>query len=221
MGFAGAGVGFGVRQSALQGRKVALPRSGSSDAPQVRHKAARRNSAVRAARASSDLRRHLLDTGDADDVHGTEHDGFIAFGKCHQHRVLDDGRILRVIDEKDIPAAAPNLERLKRRLPKIHSNLLEHGWTIFLGETKASARSLLPRLPRVVGFPEFGGGAGAGVGFAGVGVGFAVRQSALQGRGLARVGRVSYLRVNVEPSNVRLLKSADMVRTVSFVPILK
>ena len=118
--------------------KVALSRGGSSDAPQVRFKAARRNSAVRAARASSDLRGHLLDTGDADDVHGTEHDGFIAFGKCHQHRVLDDGRILRVIDEKNIPTAATNLERLKRRLPKIHSNLLKHGHTIFLSETKAS-----------------------------------------------------------------------------------
>ena len=163
--------------------QVALSRSGSSDAPQVRFKAARRNSAVRAARASSDLRRHLLDTGDADDVHGTEHDGFISFGKCHQHRVLDDGRILRVIDEKDIPAAAPNLERLKRRLPKIHSNLLKHGRTILPGETKASDRSLLLlRPPCVVGFPEFGGGAGAVVSFAGVGVGV----DALQGRAIAQ-----------------------------------
>ncbi len=73
------------------------------------------------------LRCYLLGAGYANNVERTEHDGFIPIRNRHHYRVLDDGRILRVIDEKHIPAAAPDLERLKRRLPKIHSNLLKHG----------------------------------------------------------------------------------------------
>ena len=147
--------------------KVGFSRSGSSSA----------GSTSQLSRSSVlSLRRHLLDTGDAHDMHGAEHDGLVPFGKRNEHRVLDDRCILRVIDEKDIPAAAPNLERLKSRLPKIHSNLLKHFGTIPLGEAKTSVCSLLLRLQRVAGLPEFGGGAGAGVGFAGAGVGFEVLQ---------------------------------------------
>jgi len=108
----------------------------------------------------------LINAGDADDVQGAEHDGFIALRKCDQHRVFDDGCILRVIDEKDIPAAAPNLERLKRRLPKKHSDLLNHGRTLPLDGAKTRHPHFVGlAFQRVIGFPKFRDGAGAGVGF--------------------------------------------------------
>ena len=86
----------------------------------------------------------MLKARHADDVQGAEHDSFIPFGKGHHHRVLDDGRILRVIDAKVIAAAAPDLERLKRRLLKIQANLLEHPRTIPFGKAEASHPHFFP-----------------------------------------------------------------------------
>ena len=52
------------------------------------------------------LRRDLLDARNADDVQDAEHDGLVPIGKRHHHGVFDDGRILGVLDAKNIAAAA-------------------------------------------------------------------------------------------------------------------
>ena len=72
------------------------------------------------------LRRDLLDAGNADDVQDVEHDRILAVGKRHHHGMIEDGRIFGVLDAKDIAAAASDLERLKRRLMEMHSDLLKH-----------------------------------------------------------------------------------------------
>ena len=102
------------------------------------------------------LRRDLLDAGNADDVQDVEHDRILAVGKRHHHRMIEDGRILGVLDAKDIAAAATNLERPKRRLLEIHSDLLKHVRTLLRRELEASARPF-PRcgLQRIVALPEF------------------------------------------------------------------
>ena len=86
------------------------------------------------------LRRDLLDAGDA-------------------HGVPDDRRIPGVLHAKDIAAAAPNLERLKRRLLGIHFDLFKHVRTIPRGESAASRRSLSRRGFLRAGFgPKSGDG---------------------------------------------------------------
>src|SRR5438445_13619330 len=59
---------------------------------------------------------HTLNSADADDVQWTNHNGVHSIRQSDNHLLADDGCVFRMLDSKNLPAAAMYLKRVKRRI---------------------------------------------------------------------------------------------------------
>jgi hypothetical protein len=91
------------------------------------------------------LRRHLIVTDYTHDVQSAEHDRVLSIRQRYHHPMLYDGGVLRMLDPKDVTAAASNLERAKGCLEEQELDLLEHVRILRLAvpETSAGRAKLL------------------------------------------------------------------------------
>jgi hypothetical protein len=67
-----------------------------------------------------------LDAADANDMQGADHYGVPVICQSHDDLMPDYGGILRVLDPKDLSAAAMDLERAKGRVLQELAYLFEH-----------------------------------------------------------------------------------------------